>query len=106
MSWYESYASRDGDEASFLLTHTDKPLIALRALAVRAREVERLTALAIEDCRIEGVRWAEIGEALGISRQAAQQRFRAKVAESPASRGGARQQKGKSSLARGGRSSL
>jgi hypothetical protein len=97
VSWYKRYASRDGDEASFLLTHTDKPLIALRALAVRAREVERLTALAIEDCRAEGVRWAEIGEALGISRQAAQQRFRPKVAESLPSKGGAGRQKGKSS---------
>jgi hypothetical protein len=82
VSWYQRYASRDGDEASFLLTHTDKPLIALRALAVRAREVERLTALAVEDCRTDGIRWAEIGEALGISRQAAQQRFRPKVQKS------------------------
>ena len=90
MSWYERYASADGDEASFLLTHTDKPLIALRALAVRAREVERLTALAVEDCRVDGVRWAEIGEALGISRQAAQQRFRSKVAQSLAKEGGER----------------
>jgi hypothetical protein len=90
VSWYERYASADGDEASFLLTHTDKPLIALRALAVRAREVERLTALAVEDCRVDGVRWAEIGEALGISRQAAQQRFRSKVAQSLAKEGGER----------------
>jgi hypothetical protein len=90
VSWYERYASAHGDEASFLLTHTDKPLIALRALAVRAREVERLTALAVEDCRVDGVRWAEIGEALGISRQAAQQRFRSKVAQSLAKKGGER----------------
>jgi hypothetical protein len=103
VSWYKRYASRDGDEASFLLTHTDKPLIALRALAVRTREVERLTALAVEDCLIEGVRWAEIGEALGISRQAAQQRFRSKVAEGLASKGGSGRQKGKSSRAPGGR---
>jgi hypothetical protein len=82
VSWYQRYASRDGDEASFLLTHTDKPIIALRALAVRAREVERLTDLAVADCRRDGVRWGEIGEALGISRQAAQQRFRSRVEQS------------------------
>jgi hypothetical protein len=75
MSWYERHASTRGDEASFLLTHTDQPLIALRALAVRAREVERLTELAVSDSREAGARWTEIGEALGISRQAAQQRF-------------------------------
>jgi hypothetical protein len=73
--WYDRHAKPEGDEASFLLTHTDQPLIALRALAVRSREVERLTELAVADCRAAGVPWTAIGEALGVSRQAAQQRF-------------------------------
>jgi hypothetical protein len=75
VTWYERYTSVDGDEATFLLTHTEQPLIALRALAVRAREIDRLSKLAVEDSRAAGASWTEIGEALGISRQAARQRF-------------------------------
>jgi hypothetical protein len=48
---------------------------ALPMLAGAADEVEVLMAEAVERCRAEGYSWADIGARLGITRQAAQQRF-------------------------------
>lgn len=49
---------------------------ALPMLAGAAEEVETLMAEAVARCRAEGYSWADIGARLGITRQAAQQRFR------------------------------
>jgi DNA-directed RNA polymerase specialized sigma24 family protein len=42
-------------------------------------EVETLMREAIARCRAEGYSWTDIGDRLGISRQAARQRFRDNV---------------------------
>lgn len=44
------------------------------AAALRAG-VDALIAARVERCRREGLSWAQIGNALGISKQAAQQRY-------------------------------
>lgn len=41
-----------------------------------SRQVEALQRQAVADARAAGLPWAVIGEAFGVSRQAAQQRFR------------------------------
>ena len=48
---------------------------ALPMLLGAADEVELLMREAVARCRAEGYSWADIGARLGISRQAAQQRF-------------------------------
>ncbi len=51
------------------------PLIVLAALAAAAHEVEtKLTELA-RFCKAEGKTWTQVGEALGMSKQAAWERF-------------------------------
>ena len=52
---------------------------ALPMLAGAADEVEVLMAESVARCRAEGYSWADIGARLGISRQAAQQRFGGRV---------------------------
>ena len=44
-------------------------------VAVRIGQAERELTLAVADARAAGVSWQGIGDALGITRQAAQQRF-------------------------------
>lgn len=39
------------------------------------RELDKLAQIAVDADRAEGATWAEVGAALGISRQAAQQRY-------------------------------
>ena len=61
---YSLHFSQAAAEASYLLRITKEPLIAIRALAtieVEARKADHT--------------WAQIAEALGITRQAAQARF-------------------------------
>jgi hypothetical protein len=48
---------------------------ALPMLAGAADEVEILLTEAVGRCRAEGYSWAAVGARLGITRQAAQQRF-------------------------------
>lgn len=52
-------------------------LAAMRALSERVAVLERRV---IADARSRGVTWREIGSAYGMSKQAAQQRFRSAVA--------------------------
>lgn len=47
----------------------------IRDLTLLHGQTERLIHAAARSMREEGYSWAEIGEALGISRQAAQQRY-------------------------------
>ncbi len=48
----------------------------LRELAFTRRTVDQLTRIAVADARAGGLSWQEIGDALGITRQAAHERFR------------------------------
>jgi hypothetical protein len=47
----------------------------LSKYADEAREVERLTADWVQKARDAGASWQQIGDALGVTRQAAQQRY-------------------------------
>lgn len=58
-----------------IVTEGTQPIILAEALCILARENERLLLEAVRDCRAEGRSWAEIGDALGTSRQAARRRF-------------------------------
>lgn len=53
----------------------DEPLPALLALAAVRKELERLEELQVRRARLREVSWAAIASALGVSRQAAHQRF-------------------------------
>jgi hypothetical protein len=46
-----------------------------RALALVAREVERALRGAVRRARRAGYSWAEVGEALGMTKQSAWERF-------------------------------
>lgn len=56
----------------------DEPLPALAALAAARRELERLEELQVRRARLRSVSWAAIASSMGVSRQAAHQRFRLK----------------------------
>jgi hypothetical protein len=47
------------------------PRVGLRAVAALRQLVERLEALQVDNARRHGWSWEEIGQALGVSRQAA-----------------------------------
>ncbi len=82
MSWYDDHETRDGRDTLFTLQHATEPLLVLRALSTRVRQLDGLMYQAVADCRGRGHTWAEIAQALGVSRQAAQARF----ADTPDSR--------------------
>lgn len=52
------------------------PLERLDAIRQTREAVERLEAATFEEARAAGVTWNQIGDLYGMSRQAAQQRFR------------------------------
>lgn len=58
------------------LTDITEPLARLDALRQVREAVERLEREAAEAARADGATWRRIGELYGVSRQAAQQRFR------------------------------
>lgn len=70
---------------------TDWPLDGLAALVATRRTLDRLETLLVAHARAGGSSWAEVGEALELSRQAAHARHRPDVNEtggdSPRSRG-------------------
>lgn len=47
------------------------PTVGLRAVAALRKLVERLEALQVDNARAQGWSWEQIGEALGVSKQAA-----------------------------------
>lgn len=53
----------------------DDPLEALEALAKARAELERLEELQVRRARVRSASWASIALAMGVSRQAAHQRF-------------------------------
>ncbi len=52
-----------------------KPLEDLRVACGASGAVDKLIRQTVEDARRQGCTWAEIGEALGISKQSAWERF-------------------------------
>lgn len=54
----------------------DDPLEALAALAAARRQLETLEELAVRRARVRSASWASIALAMGVSKQAAHQRFR------------------------------
>ncbi|MEY2425017.1 MAG: hypothetical protein QOI61_589, partial [Actinomycetota bacterium] len=51
------------------------PLILLTGLAAAAQEVDNKLTEVVRFCRSEGKTWTQIGEAMGMSKQAAWERF-------------------------------
>src|SRR5262245_19298103 len=72
---YSLHFSQAAAEASYLLRVTREPLVAIRALTTIEVEARKVLAEMVEEARTADHTWAEIAEALGVSRQAAQARF-------------------------------
>jgi hypothetical protein len=72
---YALHFSQAAAEASYLLRVTSEPLVAIRALATIEVEAKKILAEMVEEARSANYTWAQIAEALGVTRQAAQARF-------------------------------
>ena len=72
---YSLHFSQAAAEASYLLRVTSEPLVAIRALATIEVEAKTVLAQMVEEARKANHTWAQIAEALGVTRQAAQARF-------------------------------
>ena len=72
---YSLHFSQAAAEASYLLRITKEPLVAIRALTTIEVEARSVLAKMVEEARTADHSWAQIAEALGVSRQAAQARF-------------------------------
>jgi hypothetical protein len=72
---YSLHFSPAAAEASYLLRVTKEPLVAIRALTTIEAEARTVLAEMVEEARMADHTWAQIAEALGVSRQAAQARF-------------------------------
>lgn len=72
---YALHFSPAAAEASYLLRVTSEPLVAIRALSTIEGETRKVLAAMVEEARKDGHSWAQIAEALGVTRQAAQARF-------------------------------
>jgi hypothetical protein len=72
---YSLHFSQAAAEASYLLRVTSEPLVAIRALATIEVEAKTVLAEMVSEAREANHTWAQIAEALGVSRQAAQARF-------------------------------
>ena len=72
---YSLHFSQAAAEASYLLRITKEPLIAIRALATIEVEARKVLVEMVEEARKSNHTWAQIAEALGVTRQAAQARF-------------------------------
>ena len=72
---YSLHFSQAAAEAAYLLRVTREPLVAIRALATIEVEARKVSADMVEEARKADHTWAEIAEALGVTRQAAQARF-------------------------------
>lgn len=72
---YSLHFSQAAAEASYLLRVTREPLVAIRALMTIEVEARKVLAEMVEEARRGDHTWAQIAEALGVSRQAAQARF-------------------------------
>jgi hypothetical protein len=70
--------SMEVDELKTLMAQAggDEPLQALAALAAARRELERVEEIQVRRARLRSISWAAIAQSMGVSRQAAHQRFR------------------------------
>lgn len=57
------------------------PLAELQGLAFMAQIVERAKAVVVAECRARGRSWAQIGDALGVTRQSAWTKYGADEAD-------------------------
>jgi hypothetical protein len=81
-----SYAQRVADAAHVkrfdralqALTDLSDPLLRLDAIRQSLAQLEDLQAATVADARAGGKTWTEIGALYGLSKQGAQQRFRAR----------------------------
>jgi len=53
----------------------DEPIVALGATAEMRREIERLESVLVRRARANGLSWAAIAVAMGVSRQAVHQKY-------------------------------
>ena len=72
---YSLHFSQAAAEAAYLLRVTREPLVAIRALATIESEAKKVLSGMVEEARRAEHTWAEVAEALGVTRQAAQARF-------------------------------
>lgn len=72
---YALHFSQAAAEASYLLRVTGEPLVAIRALSTIEVEARKVLAEMVDEARRANHSWAQIAEALGVTRQAAQARF-------------------------------
>jgi hypothetical protein len=72
---YSLHFSQAAAEASYLLRVTKEPLVAIRALSTIEVEARKVLAEMVEEARKTNHTWAQVAEALGVTRQAAQSRF-------------------------------
>lgn len=70
----------DGTTVS-VASKADGPLGVLASIGTSAKQISEWRRDAVAKARKEGHSWAEIGEALGISKQAAWEQFNADIAE-------------------------
>lgn len=66
----------------------DLPLMELEHYADLLEDVERLMTAAVTNARAQGKSWAAIGNVIGVTRQAAQQRYAPAAARPAAPMGG------------------
>jgi hypothetical protein len=64
------------EDALFMLRHAESPLVSLRALALIGMWAEGQKTDQVAIARQQGNSWAEVAEALQITRQAAHRRYR------------------------------
>jgi hypothetical protein len=72
---YSLHFSQAASEAAYLLRVTREPLVAIRALTTIEAEAKKILAEMVAEARKSNHTWAQIAEALGITRQATQARF-------------------------------
>jgi len=71
---YHAISGRtDPDTGEF--THWSSPADLLGSVVAARSEIEHLQRCAVHAARERGASWSQIGQAFGITRQAAQQRF-------------------------------
>jgi hypothetical protein len=75
-----SHDAHDGSTVS-VASKADRPLDVLAALGASAKQISQWRRDAVVRAREEGHSWAEIGKALGISKQAAWEQFNDDISE-------------------------
>ncbi|GAA2275839.1 sigma factor-like helix-turn-helix DNA-binding protein [Nonomuraea roseoviolacea subsp. roseoviolacea] len=53
----------------------DDPLVALQATTALRHEIERMEAVQVRRARVAGLPWAQIADAIGVSKQAVHKKY-------------------------------